>query len=142
MGAKETHVAHRSRSLAADVRLFWWQVMIIPISQASRAYAEAVRRSVRAAHFFVDCDHGDNKMEKKVRDAQLEQYNYILVSIPWEPGIRQCTLDPQAALTSLGDQTALRWRPDRVCGRSAPCYVDDVLGPTWRMLFLSVGGSI
>ena len=74
-------------------------MMIIPISQASRAYAEAVRRSVRAARFFVDCDHGDNKMEKKVRDAQLEQYNYILVSISM--GIRQCTHFHQAALTLL-----------------------------------------
>jgi len=53
--------------------------MVIPISQASRAYAEEVRRAVRKAHFFADCDHNDNKMEKKVRDAQMEQYNYILV---------------------------------------------------------------
>ena len=55
--------------------------MVIPISQASRAYADEVRRSIRAAQFFVDCDHTDNKMEKKVRDAQMEQYNYILVRL-------------------------------------------------------------
>ena len=55
--------------------------MIIPISQASREYANGVRKAIRARHFFVDVDHGDNKMEKKIRDAQLEQYNYILVGL-------------------------------------------------------------
>lgn len=55
--------------------------MVIPISQASREYANEVRRKIRAQHFFVDVDHGDNKMEKKIRDAQLEQYNYILVRL-------------------------------------------------------------
>lgn len=54
--------------------------MVIPISQASREYADSVRKAIRKCHFFVDVDHGDNKMEKKIRDAQLEQYNYILVS--------------------------------------------------------------
>ena len=81
---------------------FWWQVMIIPISQASRAYAEDVRRSVRAARFFVDCDHGDNKMEKKVRDAQLEQYNYILVSVPRRTKFRQRVQGSLAVVTLLG----------------------------------------
>jgi hypothetical protein len=56
--------------------------MVIPISQASRAYADEVRKTIRRAHFFVDGDHGDNKMEKKIRDAQMEQYNYILVRPP------------------------------------------------------------
>lgn len=60
------------------------QIMVIPISQASREYANEVRRKIRAQHFYVDADHGDNKMEKKIRDAQLEQYNYILVgTFPW-----------------------------------------------------------
>ncbi len=59
--------------------------MVIPISQASREYANSVRKAIRGRHFFVDVDHGDNKMEKKIRDAQLEQYNYILVSFPSGP---------------------------------------------------------
>ena len=55
------------------------QVMIIPISQASREYADQVRSRIRRQRFFVDVDHGDSKMEKKIREAQLSQYNYILV---------------------------------------------------------------
>jgi threonyl-tRNA synthetase len=55
------------------------QVMVIPISEASRDYAAQVRAVLRADHFYVDVDNADKKMQKKIREAQLEQYNYILV---------------------------------------------------------------
>jgi len=55
------------------------QVMVVPISGASFEYAEEVRLVIRKAGFFVDADCSDRKMQKKVREAQLEQYNYILV---------------------------------------------------------------
>mmetsp|Transcript_6588 Transcript_6588/g.15852 ORF Transcript_6588/g.15852 Transcript_6588/m.15852 type:complete len:714 (-) Transcript_6588:254-2395(-) len=55
------------------------QVMVVPISEASYAYAEEVRREVRKAGFHVDADCSDRKMQKKVREAQLDQHNYILV---------------------------------------------------------------
>ncbi len=54
--------------------------MVVPISEASAEYAQEVRRTLRNARFFVDVDLADNKMQKKVREAQLAQYNYILVS--------------------------------------------------------------
>ena len=55
------------------------QVMVIPISRVSGDYGDMVKRQIRAHKFFVDIDHSDNKMEKKVRESQLAQYNYILV---------------------------------------------------------------
>jgi threonyl-tRNA synthetase len=55
------------------------QVMIIPISDASVSYANKVRSALRAARLHVDVDPSDRKMQKKVREAQLAQYNYILV---------------------------------------------------------------
>lgn len=55
------------------------QVMVIPISAVSSAYAQEVRRTLRKAGFHVIVDMADNKMQKKVREAQLDQYNYILV---------------------------------------------------------------
>ena len=58
------------------------QVMVIPISAASAGYAQEVRKTLRDARLFVDVDIADNKMQKKVREAQLAQYNYILVSSP------------------------------------------------------------
>jgi histidyl-tRNA synthetase len=38
-----------------------------------------VRRQLRAAKLHVDVDLSDRTMQKKVREAQLAQYNYILV---------------------------------------------------------------
>ena len=55
------------------------QVMIIPISEASVGYAQKVRSMLRVARLHVDVDASDKKMQKKVREAQLAQFNYILV---------------------------------------------------------------
>ena len=42
-------------------------------------YARSVRARLRAATLHADVDDSDKKMQKKVREAQLAQYNYILV---------------------------------------------------------------
>ena len=57
----------------------WVQVMVVPISAASADYAREVRAALRSAGFSADLDVADSKMEKKIREAQLEQYNYIVV---------------------------------------------------------------
>ena len=72
----------RDASASASEKNCGMQVMIVPISQASQEYAEQVRSRIRGKRFFVDVDHSDSKMEKKIRDAQLAQYNYILVRSP------------------------------------------------------------
>lgn len=38
-----------------------------------------VRRQLRGAKLHVDVDTSDRTMQKKVREAQLSQYNYIFV---------------------------------------------------------------
>ena len=53
--------------------------MVVPISEASLEYAQQVRLQLRKAKLHVDVDATDRKMQKKVREAQLAQYNYILV---------------------------------------------------------------
>ena len=53
--------------------------MVVPISEASLDYAQQVRLQLRKAKLHVDVDATDRKMQKKVREAQLAQYNYILV---------------------------------------------------------------
>lgn len=67
--------------MSDDEFLFWiaGQVMVIPISKASVPYARSVRAQLRDATLHVDVDDSDKKMQKKVREAQLAQYNYILV---------------------------------------------------------------
>jgi len=53
--------------------------MIVPISQLSLAYAKECLRRLRREGFHADVDSRDQKMQRKVREAQLAQYNYILV---------------------------------------------------------------
>ena len=66
--------------------------MVIPISEASADYAREVRAVLRDAHFFVDTDLADSKMQKKVREAQLAQYNYILVRARALPAHEQAAM--------------------------------------------------
>jgi threonyl-tRNA synthetase len=61
---------------------FWLsprQVMIVPISEGSYEYGLEVKAALKAAGLHVDMDMLDRKMQKKVREAQVAQYNYILV---------------------------------------------------------------
>ncbi|KAK4764411.1 hypothetical protein SAY87_013849 [Trapa incisa] len=61
---------------------FWLsprQAIVCPVSDKSQSYALQVRDQIHEAGFFVDVDTTDRKIQKKVREAQLAQYNYILV---------------------------------------------------------------
>ncbi len=53
--------------------------MVVPISEVSLEYARDVRRALRGRKIHCEVDESDRKMQKKVREAQLEQWNYILV---------------------------------------------------------------
>ncbi|XP_078618699.1 threonine--tRNA ligase 1, cytoplasmic-like isoform X1 [Branchiostoma floridae x Branchiostoma japonicum] len=62
---------------------FWLsprQAMIVPVSPDQNEYAQKVRNSIHEAGFMceADCDPGDT-MNKKIRNAQLAQYNFIMV---------------------------------------------------------------
>ena len=59
--------------------------MVVPISEASLEYAQQVRLQLRKAKLHADVDATDRKMQKKVREAQLAQYNYILVRSQYPP---------------------------------------------------------
>ena len=61
---------------------FWLsprQVMVVPTKDPVNDYAHEVARQIHEAGFHVDVDDCGNTMQKKVRNAQLAQYNYILV---------------------------------------------------------------
>jgi threonyl-tRNA synthetase len=55
------------------------QAAVVPISEASLPYAQEVRAALRARGLHCEVDGTSSKMQKKVRDAQLQQVNYILV---------------------------------------------------------------
>jgi threonyl-tRNA synthetase len=55
------------------------QVMVVPVGATFLPFAAEVRALLRRRMLHVDVDASDRKMQKKVREAQLDQYNYILV---------------------------------------------------------------
>ncbi|XP_049413220.1 threonine--tRNA ligase, mitochondrial 1-like [Solanum stenotomum] len=61
---------------------FWLsprQAIICPVSNKSQAYAFEIWKRLHDARYHVDIDVSDKTVGKKVREAQLVQYNYILV---------------------------------------------------------------
>ncbi|KAE8023423.1 hypothetical protein FH972_009117 [Carpinus fangiana] len=61
---------------------FWLsprQAIVCPVSEKSQPYALMVQDQIFKAGYYVDVDTTDRKIQKKVREAQLAQYNYILV---------------------------------------------------------------
>ncbi|GBG71621.1 hypothetical protein CBR_g9037 [Chara braunii] len=55
------------------------QVIICPVSDKFLEYSEKVRAAVHDAGFYVEVDSSDHKLQKKIREAQLAQFNFILV---------------------------------------------------------------
>lgn len=62
---------------------FWLsprQLMIVPVGQAYYEYAQLVRQQLHELGFMVEADLDDgDTMNKKIRNAQLAQFNFILV---------------------------------------------------------------
>ncbi|KAI9294541.1 threonyl-tRNA synthetase [Neoconidiobolus thromboides FSU 785] len=55
------------------------QVMIVPVNLKVAEYAEKVRQTLHDAGFYADADLGENTLNKKIRNAELSQYNFIAV---------------------------------------------------------------
>lgn len=61
---------------------FWLsprQVCIIPVSEAFMPYAIEVKNKIWNAGFDIEIDESSNTLNKKIRQAQLDQFNFILV---------------------------------------------------------------
>ncbi|KAI1204518.1 threonyl-tRNA synthetase [Annulohypoxylon truncatum] len=61
---------------------FWLsprQVMVIPVGMGFVPYAQEVKEILKKARIFVDIDTTGNTLPKKVRNAQLAQYNFVFV---------------------------------------------------------------
>jgi len=55
------------------------QVCIVPVDQKFVDYAYEVQKQVHEAGFYVDVDDSSRTLNKKVREAQVAQYNLIFV---------------------------------------------------------------
>lgn len=63
-------------------RPFWLsprQCLIAPVSEKFADYAKEVQQTLWDAGYYADLDGSDHTLQKKIRDAQIAQYNFILV---------------------------------------------------------------
>lgn len=61
---------------------FWLnpkQIKLIPIAQGHLDYANNISKILRENKYYVDIDKSDDTLNKKIRQAQVENYNYTLV---------------------------------------------------------------
>lgn len=82
LGSVERMIAILTESFAGKWP-FWLsprQCVVVPVGPAFDGYAQQVRERIKAAGYRVtaDTDAGDT-MNKKIRNAQLSQHNFILV---------------------------------------------------------------
>ena len=55
------------------------QVMVIPVHAEFREFCQGVRDKLHNVGFYVDVDTSKAKSPKKVRTAQVDQYNFQLI---------------------------------------------------------------
>jgi threonyl-tRNA synthetase len=55
------------------------QVIVLPVSEKFLDYAEEVKKIFHEKDYYIDIDTTNNSINKKIRNAQLAQYNYIFV---------------------------------------------------------------
>ncbi len=55
------------------------QVIIIPVSEKVLSYAKKVERTLTENGFRAELDHRNERLQKKVRDAEMEKVPYMLV---------------------------------------------------------------
>eukprot|EP00927_Polykrikos_kofoidii_P025753 TRINITY_DN23078_c0_g1_i1.p1 TRINITY_DN23078_c0_g1~~TRINITY_DN23078_c0_g1_i1.p1 ORF type:complete len:903 (-),score=146.49 TRINITY_DN23078_c0_g1_i1:66-2774(-) len=61
---------------------FWLsprQCLVVPISEGTFEYAQFVKDTLHARGFHTEVDLSKKRMQKKVREAQVAQWNYIFV---------------------------------------------------------------
>ncbi|GMI05944.1 hypothetical protein TrLO_g5627 [Triparma laevis f. longispina] len=55
------------------------QVMLVPVHSDQFEYGESIRAQLHDLGFFAECDTSKATFQKKVRNAQVDQWNYQLV---------------------------------------------------------------
>jgi len=87
------------------------QVKLLPITDRAAEYADQVAKQLDQAGFRVETDHRNEKIGKKIREAQLEKVPYMLVIGDKEASDGTVAVrhraDGDLGVMSLGDFTAL-----------------------------------
>jgi len=83
------------------------QAVVLPISEKHQAFARDVRDQLRAAHVRVELDDRNEKLNARIRDAQLQKIPFMLVVGDREAAARSVSVRRRdtgdAGLQPLGD---------------------------------------
>jgi threonyl-tRNA synthetase len=63
---------------------FWLsprQIMVIPVMKGAEDYVKEIQQIFHKARMHVDIDISGNTLPKKIRNAQIQQYNFIAGSL-------------------------------------------------------------
>ena len=78
------------------------QVKVLPITDRAADYADCVAKRLDAAGFRVETDRRNEKIGKKIREAQLEKVPYMLVV-----GDKEAETGDVAVRNRHGEQTVM-----------------------------------
>lgn len=81
LGSVERFIGVLTEHFAAKFPLWLspYQVKVLTIADRHEVYANRVKETLKKQGMRVDVDVRSESMGKKIRDAEVEQYNYILV---------------------------------------------------------------
>lgn len=101
---------------------FWLsprQVLVIPVGKGFYEYGEEVTKLFKGKGIYIDVDTSGNTLQKKIREGQLAQYNFIFVV---------------GAEESNNRQVNVRWRDDpSTQDRGKPIALDEALEKLVRL---------
>ncbi|KAG5644667.1 hypothetical protein DXG03_007966 [Asterophora parasitica] len=55
------------------------QVLVIPVANPYKEYASEIASRLNELGLYADVDNGENTLQKKIRNGEIAQYNFILV---------------------------------------------------------------
>ena len=90
------------------------QVKVLPVTDRAAEYADQVARSLDGQGFRVEVDHRNEKIGKKIREAQLEKVPYMLVV--GDRDMENGTVSPVTAPTATW--APCPWRTLLPCSRT------------------------
>ncbi|KAF8336975.1 uncharacterized protein EI90DRAFT_2992146 [Cantharellus anzutake] len=96
---------------------FWLsprQVLVIPIAAPYNDYASHVQQRLWNAGLFADVDNGTETINKKIRNGEIGQYNFILV-------VGEAEFSTQSVNVRNRDDVGLK-------GRAETIKLDDIVG--------------
>ncbi|PRT52989.1 Threonine--tRNA ligase, cytoplasmic [Wickerhamiella sorbophila] len=83
------------------------QVLVVPVGPHVSDYAQEVRDYFHEAGFFADADLGPNTLQKKVRQGQLAQYNYLFIVGEEEANTRSVNIRKRDGKQAKGETVPL-----------------------------------